>query len=79
MDTQVKTLSAQEEAIERGKTVTHGAVTDRVMRLYNAVRAYGQPRASVDRAVLFTESFKETEGQPSVWRWAKALTRYAEK
>ncbi|HMA08202.1 MAG TPA: pyruvate formate lyase family protein, partial [Ramlibacter sp.] len=80
MDTKVKpTLSAQEHAIESGKTVTHGTVTDRVMRLYEAVRAYGQPRASVDRAVLFTESFKETEGQPTVWRWAKALKHYAEK
>ena len=72
-------LSAQEQAIESGKTVTHGTVTDRVMRLYDAVRAYGQPRASIDRAVLFTESFKETEGQPTVWRWAKALKLYAEK
>ena len=73
-----QTLSPQEQAIENGKSVTHGAVTDRVMRLYEAVRAYGQPRASVDRAALFTESFKETEGQPTVWRWAKALKHYAE-
>jgi pyruvate formate-lyase/glycerol dehydratase family glycyl radical enzyme len=74
-----QTLSAQEQAIESGKTVTHGTVTDRVLRLYNAVRAYGQPRASIERAVLFTESFKETEGQPTVLRWAKALKHYAEK
>jgi hypothetical protein len=51
-------LSAQEQAIESGKTVTHGTVTDRVLRLYNAVRAYGQPRANLDRAVLFTESLR---------------------
>jgi hypothetical protein len=72
-------LSAQEQAIEGGKTVVHGTVNDRVLRLYDAVRAYGPPRANVDRAVLFTESFKETEGQPTVWRWAKALKHYAEK
>jgi isethionate sulfite-lyase len=29
--------------------------------------------------VLFTESFKETEGQSLVLRWAKALRLYAEK
>ena len=73
-----QTLSPQEQAIESGRSVTHGAVTDRVMRLYEAVRAYGQPRASVERAALFTKSFKETEGQPTVWRWAKALKHYAE-
>ena len=72
-------LSPQEQAIESGKTVTHGTVTDRVLRLYNAVRAYGPPRASIERAVLFTESFKETEGQPTVLRWAKALNLFAEK
>ena len=72
-------LSAQEQAIESGKTVVHGTVTDRVLRLYKAVREYGPPRASVERAVLFTESFKETEGQPTVWRWAKALKHFAEK
>ena len=33
---------------------------------------------SLDRAVAFTESFKETEGQPIVLRWANALKRYAE-
>jgi hypothetical protein len=59
-------LSAQEQTIDSGKTVTHGTVTDRVMRLYDAVRTYGQPRAHVDRAVLFAESIKETEDQPTV-------------
>ena len=73
------TLSAQEQAIESGKTVVHGTVTDRVLRLYETVRAYGPPRATVERAVAFTESFKETEGQPTVLRWAKALKLYAEK
>ncbi|MFO1429949.1 MAG: pyruvate formate lyase family protein [Candidatus Competibacteraceae bacterium] len=72
-------LSAQEAAIEGGKKVMHGTVTDRVLRLYEAIRAYGPPRVSLDRAVLFTESFQETEGQPLVLRWAKALKHYAEK
>jgi formate C-acetyltransferase len=72
-------LSAQEAAIEGGKKVMHGTVTDRVLRLYEAIRAYGPPRVSLDRAVQFTESFQETEGQPMVLRWAKALKWYAEK
>jgi len=72
------TLSAQEQAIESGKKVVHGTVTDRVLRLYEAIRDYGPPRVSMDRAVAFTESFKETENQPLVVRWAKAETRYAE-
>jgi isethionate sulfite-lyase len=73
------TLSAQEAAVESGKTIMHGTVTDRVLRLYEAVRNFGPPRASIERAVLFTESFKETEGQPTVLRWAKGLQRFAEK
>jgi len=49
-------LSAQEQAIESGKKVIHGTVTERVLRLYEAIRAYGSPRVSLDRAVAFTES-----------------------
>ena len=66
------TLSAQEEAIESGKQVMHGTVTDRVLRLYEAIHPSQPPRVALERAVLFTESFKETEGQPLVLRWAKA-------
>ena len=55
------TLSAPEAAIEGGKRVIQGTVTDRVLRMYEAIRGYGAPRVTLDRAVLFTESFKETE------------------
>lgn len=37
-----------------------------------------RPRIDVERAKYFTESFKETEGQPLVLRWAKALKHTAE-
>ena len=47
--------------------------------MYEAIRAYGPPRVTLDRAVLFTESFKETESQPLVLRWAKALKHFVEK
>jgi pyruvate formate-lyase/glycerol dehydratase family glycyl radical enzyme len=72
-------LSAQEEAIQTGKKVVHGTVADRILRMYEAIRAYGPPRVTLGRAILFTESFKETEGQPLVLRWAKALKHYTEK
>ncbi len=72
-------LSAQEQAIVDGKKVMHGTVTDRVLRMFDAIRSYGPPRVALERAVYFTESFKATEGQPLVWRWAKALKNIAEK
>src|SRR5512141_1923658 len=71
-------LSAQEKAIMDGKKVLHGTVTDRVLRMFEAIRSSGTPRVTLERAVYFTESFKATEGQPLVWRWAKALPHIAE-
>src|SRR5512136_697920 len=71
-------LSTQEQAIVDGKKVLHGTVTDRVLRMFDAIRSYGPPRVALERAVYFTESFKATEGQPLVWRWAKALKHIAE-
>ena len=73
------TLSAQEEAIESGKQTLHGGVTDRVVRLFEAIRSYGPPRVTLDRAVLFTESFKQPRTEPMVLRWAKALKLFAER
>src|SRR5512139_1806734 len=73
------TLSAQEQAIVDGKKVLHGTATDRVLRMFEAIRTYGPPRVALERAVYFTESFKATEGQPLVLRWAKALKNIAEK
>src|SRR5512136_2683304 len=71
------TLSAQEQAIVDGKKVLHGTVTDRVLRMFEAIRTSGTPRVTLERAVYFTESFKATEGQPLVLRWAKALEHIA--
>src|SRR5512134_1070609 len=78
MSTQTQVLSAQEQAIENGKKVMHGTATDRVLRMFAAIRSYGPPRVALERAVYFTESFKATEGQPLVLRWAKALKHIAE-
>ncbi|MFO1392377.1 MAG: pyruvate formate lyase family protein [Steroidobacteraceae bacterium] len=71
-------LSAQELAIESGHKALHGNITERVLRIFDAIRGYGSPRVAIDRAVLFTDSFKATEGQPLVLRWAKALKHVCE-
>src|SRR5512137_309247 len=72
-------LSKQEQAIADGSKVLHGAVTVRVLRMFEAICTYGPPRVALERAVYFTESFQTTEGQPLVLRWAKALQNIAEK
>ncbi|MGE5323365.1 MAG: pyruvate formate lyase family protein, partial [Actinomycetota bacterium] len=72
------TLSVQEKAIVSGEKALYPGVTDRVLRIFDAIRGYGPPRVALERAVYFTESFKTTEGQPLVWRWAKALKHIAE-
>ena len=71
-------FSTQEQAIESRSKILQGKVTERVLRMYEAIRAYGPPRVCLDRAVAFTESFKETENEPLVLRWAKAEKHYAE-
>jgi hypothetical protein len=43
------TFSAQEEAIESGKTALHGNVTDRVVRLFEAIRASYRSRVTLER------------------------------
>ena len=63
-------LSAQERAIILGKKSLDGTVTDRVLRIFEAIRAYGPPRVTLERAIYLTESFQATEGQPLVLRWA---------
>lgn len=37
-----------------------------------------KPVIDIERGLYFTQSFKETEGQPLIWRWAKALMHYAQ-
>ena len=57
---------------------TKPAVINRAASLIEAVRGV-KPRIDIERGLYFTESFKETEGQPLILRWAKALYRYAQK
>ena len=36
-----------------------------------------KPQIDIERGLYFTRSFKETEGQPLILRWVKALYYYA--
>ena len=71
-------LSTQEAAIDSGDPVLHGNATQRVRRMFEAIRGYGAPRVALDRGRLFTESLKVTEGQPLVLRWSQALKHFVE-
>lgn len=76
-------LSPQEKRIleNEGKvifTVREGQnAKDRTQRIYDS---FADSRSSVDvqRGRYFTESFRQTEGQPLGLRWAKALYHIAE-
>ncbi len=77
MSSAAEVLSPQEERIEDGKQI--GLVNEdaqrgraRIQRMLEGFR--DQPiRLNLERARLVTESFKETEGQPLVLRWGKAV------
>lgn len=71
-------LSTQEQAILEGKKSLQEGMSERIERMHEAVRRHGAPALQLGRALLFTESFKETEGKPLVLRWATALKHIAE-
>jgi len=76
-------LSPQEERViqNEGKVIfafgTAENVRDRTQRIYDR---FADSRSAVDvqRGRYFTQSFRLTEGQPLVLRWAKALYHIAE-
>ncbi|MDO7785703.1 (2S)-3-sulfopropanediol dehydratase [Desulforamulus aquiferis] len=67
-------LSPQEERILNEK-LSQAEMQKGRERVYNILNSFkgDVPRISLERARLMTESFKQTEGQPMVLRWAKAL------
>ncbi len=71
-------LSPQEQRIEQNKgKVVFSKENGRIQRIYDS---FNGKRSSVDlqRARFFTQSFRTTEGEPLVLRWAKALYHIAE-
>lgn len=72
-------FSPQEERIikNHGKVVFNNE-NSRIKRIYDNFKNSASA-VDIQRARYFTESFKETEGEPLNLRWAKALHRIAEK
>lgn len=74
-----KILSPQEKRIQY--EIEHKVVQfnnpGRASRILSKIRSQ-KPKIDVERGLYFTRSFKETEGQPLILRWAKALYHYAE-
>ncbi|SFR08545.1 SPASM domain-containing protein [Desulfoscipio geothermicus] len=84
MQAAVKVLTPQEERIIKGQ-LTEELTTEegrnqrkRVNKLLANFRSR-PPRVNIERALLFTESFKETESMPMVLRWAKAMENILNK
>ena len=71
-------LTPQEMAVTGGQNSIRGDLPDRIINLYERVKDAGRPWLSLERAVLFTESMRATEGEALVLRWAKALKHLAE-
>lgn len=67
--------SPQEERVIYHKGLSN---INRATYLIKNVRGV-RPQIDIERGLYFTESFRETEGQPLILRWAKALKKYAEK
>jgi|GEM_PF-2163083 len=73
-------LSPQEVRIEeqnRGVENRHRQGRERVFTILESVQ-HLKPMIDIERARYFTESFRTTEGQPLILRWAKALKHTAE-
>ena len=74
------TLSEQEQLILDGIAGKPNPYAEKHPRLYRLVAAFEgkKPHIDVERALLFTESMRETEGELLVLRWAKALKHIGE-
>jgi formate C-acetyltransferase len=77
----VAVLSPQEQrvCIEQASNAvqsdTHESRTKRILDSFKGTK----PSIDVERGYYFTKSFRQTEGEPLILRWAKALRLYAEK
>ena len=71
-------LSPQEQRLNaeiQGQPALHTRPkTSDILHSFNTTR----PRIDVERARYFTESFRQTEGEPLILRWSKALRHIAE-
>lgn len=72
------TLSPQEQRIQ--KEIQGIPQQRRRARTYDILKTFqaSRPQVDVERAKYFTESFRQTEGEPLVLRWSKAMCHIAE-
>ena len=71
-------LSPQEERInaEISSKEANYKPKNRVESILDTFKG-ARPKIDVERGLYFTQSFKETEGEPLILRWSKALLHYA--
>lgn len=77
METAAHAFTPQEKRILNKKKMEVPNKRKRVFRMLSKMRET-LPRLSIERAHLFTKSFRETEGKPLILRWAMALKYIAE-
>jgi pyruvate formate-lyase/glycerol dehydratase family glycyl radical enzyme len=74
-------LSPQEQRIQaeidRPGNVITLKTKNRAWKILQRIQGE-KPLIDIERGLYFTRSFKQTEGQPLILRWAKALKHYAE-
>lgn len=72
-------LSPQEQRLKEEQLGKHDYFKgrERVFKILNSFQGQ-RPKIDIERAKYFTESFKQTEGEPLILRWSKALKHIAE-
>lgn len=83
MEAAAKVLTPQEERIIKGldkEELTTEEAKNKRQRVNKLLARFRKvPRVDIQRALLFTESFQETESLPVVLRWAKAMENVLNK
>jgi len=78
MSTCCTVLTPHEQRIlEEQQGIQNFAGRERIYDIFNSFKGE-RPKIDVERAKYFTESFKQTEGQPLILRWSKALKHIVE-
>ena len=76
---QCECMSPQEQRLDdriKGKVDRYRATHERVFRMLERFDGM-KPRIDIERALYFTKSMEQTEGEPLVLRWAKGLMNVA--
>ena len=73
-------LSPHEQRVQQRSEGSFDPAREGHARVFTILESFEttRPNIDVERALYFTRSFQQTEGQPLVLRWAKALRHIAE-